>query len=255
MHWTDDRTGEVEMAEYEWDRTEAGAETERESGAEFAAARPEGDAANDENTANETGAADTTVTDRLRGAAVGLANLSGLGLGYALMRRWRVAAVCWVATGVLLLITPPADADGVPGGVLVLYLIVLVVAAVHGALRGLRTPLTWPRRSRVAAALAFVLLAAPGGGIVLYNDAHAEAVQQMLLRRLDEAGRIMAAAKGEPFSTADPHYEAALATTAICWTTTAIRGPESWCRVGWPRSTRPSPLRTRSRTTARRSRR
>src|SRR4051812_36765746 len=79
--------------------------------------------------------------DRLRSVAVGLLNLSGLGLGYALTRRWLLMAVCWVATIVLLLVALPADPDGVPGAAVTLYVVFLVLAAVHGALVGLRTRL------------------------------------------------------------------------------------------------------------------
>ena len=54
--------------------------------------------------------------DPVRAVAVALLNLSGLGLGYLLIRRWAAMAVCWVATGVLLLIALPADPDGVSRG-------------------------------------------------------------------------------------------------------------------------------------------
>src|SRR5581483_10744174 len=52
--------------------------------------------------------------DGWRAAAVALLNISGLGLGYALLRRWALMAACWAATVVLLLVALPADADGVP---------------------------------------------------------------------------------------------------------------------------------------------
>ena len=151
-------------------------------------------------------------TDRWRAAVVALLNLSGLGLGYALMRRWPAAALCWIATGILLLVALPADSNGVPAGVLIPYLIVLAFAAVHGAVRGLRTPLSWPRRPLVAVVLALALLAVPGGGVALYDQAHAEAVQRMLLGRLDQADRIVAGTQGEPLAIAEPHYRTALAT-------------------------------------------
>ncbi len=53
--------------------------------------------------------------DAWRALATALLNLSGLGLGYALLRRWVLTAVCWAATAVLLLVALPADADGIPG--------------------------------------------------------------------------------------------------------------------------------------------
>jgi len=150
--------------------------------------------------------------DRSRAVAVALLNLSGLGLGYVVMRRWLAAVLCWIATGILLLAALPADPNGVPAGMLISYLIFLGLCVVHGAFRGLRTSLTWPRRSSVAAVLALVLLAVPGGGVVLYDQARAEAIQQMLLGRLNQADHILAATKGEPFASAEPHYRAALAT-------------------------------------------
>jgi hypothetical protein len=143
---------------------------------------------------------------------VGVLNLSGLGLGYALMRRWTAAALCWAATAIMLLIALPPDANGVPGGLIVLYLISLVFAAVHGARRGLRTALVWPRRPQVAAALAVVLLAVPIGGAALYDQAHVNAVQQLLLGRLAQADQLVAGTEGESFSNAEAQDDTALAT-------------------------------------------
>ncbi|GAA2434162.1 hypothetical protein [Streptomyces macrosporus] len=140
-----------------------------------------------------------------------LLNLGGLGLGYALIRRWAAMAGCWTVTGVLLLVALPADPDGVPGGLLVAHLVVLGVAAVHGAVRGLRTPLSWPPRSPVAVLLGLVLLAVPAGGVVVYAGAQDEAVERMLLDRLDRADRLVRTAGNEPFATAEPDYREALA--------------------------------------------
>jgi hypothetical protein len=150
--------------------------------------------------------------DRWRAAAVAVLNLSGLGLGYVLMRRWLPAAACWVATAILLVIALPADPNGTPGGVLIVYLALLVLAAVHGWFRGLRTPLSWPKRSTLAAGLAVVLLAVPVVASVVYNQAQENAVQQMLLGRLAQADSLVAATEGESFSSAQPQYDAALAT-------------------------------------------
>ncbi|MET9967076.1 hypothetical protein ABZZ80_14445, partial [Streptomyces sp. NPDC006356] len=55
---------------------------------------------------------DTAPADPWRAAAAGLFNLGGLGLGYVLLRRWPQAALCWIATGWLLVAALPAD----PGG-------------------------------------------------------------------------------------------------------------------------------------------
>ncbi|MFD7948868.1 hypothetical protein ACFV5K_39230, partial [Streptomyces sp. NPDC059744] len=75
----------------------------------------------------------------LRALAAGLLNLTGLGLGYALTGRWFRAVLCWVATGVLLLVALPADPDGVAAGPVVGYVFVLVAAAVDGARIARRT--------------------------------------------------------------------------------------------------------------------
>ncbi len=148
--------------------------------------------------------------DRLRSVAVGLLNLSGLGLGYALTRRWLLMAVCWVATVVLLLVALPADPDGVSGVLVTLYVVFLVLAAVHGALVGLRTRLAWPSPTPVAVVLGLVLLAVPAGGVVLYDNARDEATQQMLLDRLDKADQLVAESGQSSFSLGEPHYRQAL---------------------------------------------
>lgn len=150
--------------------------------------------------------------DPLRAIAVALLNLTGLGLGYLLVRRWIPLAGCLLATVALLVIALPADPDGVPGGVLVGYLVLLVAAAAHGAYRGLRTPLSWPPQSPVAIVLGLVLLAAPVGGAVLYDGARDEATQKMLLDQLDKADQLVTAAKGEPFATSESDYRKALST-------------------------------------------
>jgi hypothetical protein len=148
--------------------------------------------------------------DRLRSVAVGLLNLSGLGLGYALTRRWLLMAVCWVATVVLLLVALPADPDGVSGPLVVLYVVFLVFAAVHGAWVGLRTRPAWPAPTPLAILLGLVLLAVPAGGVVLYDNARDEATQQMLLDRLEKADQLVADSGTLSFSAAEPHYRQAL---------------------------------------------
>ncbi|MFJ9539260.1 hypothetical protein ACIRPX_18620 [Streptomyces sp. NPDC101225] len=148
--------------------------------------------------------------DPLRAVAVALLNLSGLGLGYALVRRWVLMIACLVATGILLLVALPADPDGVPGALLVLYLIVLVAAAVHGARLGLRTRLAWPPNALVAAVLGIVLLAVPAGGAVLYDHARDEATEQMLLDRLARADEKVSRAGAQSFAVAEADYRQAL---------------------------------------------
>ncbi|MEV0488677.1 hypothetical protein [Streptomyces atratus] len=101
----------------------------------------------------------------LRATAVGLLNLSGLGIGYALVGRWGWAVLCWPATGVLLLVALPADPDGVAGGLVVAYVLVVVAAAVHGAWIGRRSAVGGSWRPVVAAGVGLLLLAVPAGGV------------------------------------------------------------------------------------------
>ena len=148
--------------------------------------------------------------DPLRAVAVALLNLSGLGLGYLVMRRWLAMIVCWIATGILLVVALPADPDGVSGGAVTAYAAFLVLAAVHGGLRGRYTRLTWPPLAPVAALLGLVLLAVPAGGVIYYQGAKDDATQKMLLDRLATADRLVRTAGSKPFSAAQPDYRSAL---------------------------------------------
>ncbi|MFD4529991.1 hypothetical protein ACFWP7_40030 [Streptomyces sp. NPDC058470] len=161
--------------------------------------------------------------DPLRALAVALLNLSGLGLGYVLLRRWLAAALCWAVTAVLLLIALPADPDGVPGGLVVAYVIFLLLTAGDGARRGLRAPAEpappetrAPGRSGllrppVVLALGLVLLAVPAGGAVAYDAARDEAVEQMLLDRLADADALVAKGSTDSFAASKEQYRRALA--------------------------------------------
>ncbi|MGW7547605.1 hypothetical protein ACWGKQ_41870 [Streptomyces sp. NPDC054770] len=149
--------------------------------------------------------------DALRATAVALLNLSGLGLGYLLLRRWIPTAACLAATVVLLLVALPADADGVSGTALVLYAVFLLLAAVHGWFAGLRTRLVWPGQRPVALVLGIVLLAVPVGGALWYDSAQNEAVERALLGRLDRADQQVTAAGRQDFTTAKSDYRDALA--------------------------------------------
>ncbi|WP_328769543.1 hypothetical protein [Streptomyces sp. NBC_00286] len=155
---------------------------------------------------------DAVPPDSWRAAAAGLFNLSGLGLGYVFMRRWPQAALCWIATGWLLVAALPADPDGVPGGAVWAYGLVLVLAAAHGAWLGRRTRLTLPVRPMVAAGLGLALLVVPAGGAVGYEAAREEAYQQMLLDRLDKTDRLVTTASQRDggFAEAKDDYERAL---------------------------------------------
>ncbi|MEU2544638.1 tetratricopeptide repeat protein [Streptomyces roseolus] len=153
----------------------------------------------------------------LQAVAVGLLNLSCLGLGYVLLRHWIGAAVCWAATAALLLLALPADANGVPAGVLVGYGAVLLAAAADGARRGLRARLSLGTTARhLALPLAVVLLAAPAGATVAYGaareEAREEAFQQSLLARLGTADALVKAKEGVRFAVAERDYRTALDT-------------------------------------------
>lgn len=148
--------------------------------------------------------------DAWRAVGVGLLNLSGLGLGYALIRRPLLTLVCWVATGLLVFTVLPADPDGVSGTTLTVYGLFLLLAAVHGAFLGLRTPLVWPARSPLAIVLGVLLLAVPVAGGLLYETARKEAVEEMLLERLEKADDLVDKASGESFSTTQSEFRRAL---------------------------------------------
>ncbi|MFF3530109.1 hypothetical protein ACFYX5_25890 [Streptomyces rubiginosohelvolus] len=146
----------------------------------------------------------------LRAAAAALLNLTGLGLGYALLGRWGRAAVCWAATAVLLWVALPADPDGVPAGVLVGYLLILVLAAVDGGRIARRSAVGGAWRPGLAVGLGVVLLAVPAGGAVVYGSARDEAREQMLLERLESGDERVATASGQPFEAAKGEYGKAL---------------------------------------------
>ncbi|GAA3245679.1 MULTISPECIES: hypothetical protein [unclassified Streptomyces] len=108
--------------------------------------------------------------DGLLAVAVAVLNLSGLGLKYALLRRWLPMLACWATTAVLLLVMLPADPDGVPAGLLVGHAAVLLAAAVHGGIAGLRRRPSWPSHAPLALLRGLVLLAVPAAGAVHKPD-------------------------------------------------------------------------------------
>ncbi|MGW0706132.1 hypothetical protein ACWD4G_09235 [Streptomyces sp. NPDC002643] len=148
--------------------------------------------------------------DVWRAVGVGLLNLSGLGLGYALIRKPLLTLVCWVATGILLFTVLPADPDGISGTTLVVYGLFLVLVAVHGALLGIRHRLVWTGRSPLAVLLGVLLLGVPVVGGLLYESARKEAVEEMLLDRLDKADELVKTAGGKSFDTSESDYNRAL---------------------------------------------
>ncbi|MDG9684478.1 hypothetical protein QC334_17420 [Streptomyces sp. DH18] len=146
----------------------------------------------------------------LRAVGAALLNLTGLGLGYALLGRWARAAACWAATAALLWAALPADPDGVPGGVLVGYLLVLVLAAADGAWIARRSALGGAWRPALAVGLGVVLLAVPAGGAAVYGSARDEAREQMLLDRLAAGDERVRAASRQPFGSVKGEYAGAL---------------------------------------------
>ncbi|MGY0490973.1 hypothetical protein [Streptomyces sp. WG-D5] len=146
-----------------------------------------------------------------RAVAVGLLNLSGLGIGYVLVRRRLLALLCVAATAALLTVALPARPDGVPGWALAGYGVLLLAAAADGARRGLRAPSTSVRiRPAVAIALGVVLLAVPAGGAVAYDGLRDDAVEEMLLQRLDRTDALVAQARQRGFEDGDSTFVRAL---------------------------------------------
>ncbi|MFI0925477.1 hypothetical protein [Streptomyces sp. NPDC021012] len=144
-------------------------------------------------------------------AAIGLLNLSGLGLGYVLLRNWVGAALCWLATGALLVAALPADVDGVPFGLLVGYGVFLLAVAADGARRGLRATLgVGGSVRRLALPLALVLLAVPAGGSLAYGAARDEAKEQAMLDLLAAADALVKSTDGLAFDKAEPIFRQAL---------------------------------------------
>ncbi|WP_241672016.1 hypothetical protein [Streptomyces sp. IB2014 016-6] len=148
-------------------------------------------------------------------AAVALLNLTGLGLGYVLIRDRLRLAVNLAATAVFLLLLLPADTDGAPGLLVALYALVLIGAALDGARRARgpapRPPLVLPAlRPALAVALALVLLAIPVGGAVAYGAAQDEAVERMLLDRLAEADKQVEALRSSDRKDKTAGYVSAL---------------------------------------------
>ncbi|WP_306321541.1 MULTISPECIES: hypothetical protein [unclassified Streptomyces] len=149
--------------------------------------------------------------DPVRAVAAGLLNLSGLGLGYVLVRRRLLALLCVAATAALLTVALPADPDGVPAWALVGYGVLLLAAAADGARRGLRTTTTAAHiRPVVAIGLAVALLAVPAAGAVGYDRLRDDAVEDMLLDRLDRADALVEKASGRDFAAARADYRDAL---------------------------------------------
>lgn len=149
--------------------------------------------------------------DPARAVAAGLLNLSGLGLGYVLVRSRLLALLCVAATAALLTLALPADPDGVPGWALIGYAVLLLAAVADGARRGLRAPSSSVQiKPVVAILLGVALLAVPAGGAVAYGGLRDDAREQMLLDRLDGADALVRKASARDFAEARADYRTAL---------------------------------------------
>ncbi|MEU7030607.1 hypothetical protein AB0A60_28455 [Streptomyces sp. NPDC046275] len=146
--------------------------------------------------------------------AAALLNLSGLGLGYVVLRQWVGAVVCWAATVALVVAVLPADPDGIPAGVLVAYGVFLVLAALDVLRRARRTPLApWASaRQGLVLPLALVLFAVPVGGGFAYGAARDEAREQRLLEQLAAADKLVKDSEGQSFTSVEATYRSALDT-------------------------------------------
>ncbi|WP_432090883.1 hypothetical protein [Streptomyces sp. NRRL F-5630] len=147
-----------------------------------------------------------------RALALALLDLSGLGIGHALLRSWGGFAVGLLSTGVLALVALPADPDGVPLALVVGWLVILVLLAAHAAARGLRT--TRPVPTVPVLGLALVLLAAPVFAGFQYDAARARAqharLEKQLLDRLGTADRTVARYRASGYAGHESAFSTAL---------------------------------------------
>ncbi|WP_241691510.1 hypothetical protein [Streptomyces sp. GZWMJZ-114] len=147
-----------------------------------------------------------------RALGLALLDLSGLGIGHALLRSWGGFAVALVSTGALALVALPADPDGVPLALVVGWLVILVLLAAHAAARGLRT--TRPVPTVPVLGLALVLLAAPVLAGFEYDAARERAqharLEKQLLDRLGEADRTVARYKTSGYAGHESAFSSAL---------------------------------------------
>ncbi|MFJ4437635.1 hypothetical protein [Streptomyces sp. NPDC088923] len=149
-----------------------------------------------------------------RALGLALLDLSGLGLGHALLRSWGGFAVALASTGVLAFVALPADPDGVPPALVVGWLVVLVLLAAHAAARGLRTARRVPTVPVLG--LALVLLAAPVLAGSQYDAARDRAqharLEKQLLDRLGEADRTVARYRTSGYAGHESAFSTALTT-------------------------------------------
>ncbi|WP_433343550.1 hypothetical protein [Streptomyces sp. CA-253872] len=149
-----------------------------------------------------------------RALGLALLDLSGLGIGHALLRSWGGFAVALVSTGVFAFVALPADPDGVPPALVAGWLALLVLLAAHAAARGLRT--TRPVPTVPLLGLALVLLAAPVFAGFQYEAARERAqharLEKQLLDRLGKADRTVARYKTSGYKGHEAAFSSALTT-------------------------------------------
>ncbi|RKN07025.1 hypothetical protein D7319_20245 [Streptomyces radicis] len=142
-------------------------------------------------------------------ATAALLNLSGLGLGHLYLRRWVRALPAWLVTGALLFVALPVTADGINGLWVVLWLVVALATAADAYRlagpaapnrRGLWIPIT----------AGVLLLALPAAGVVLFNDAQRQALEDDLQEVLAAADARVERVGDEPFGDAEDTYRSAL---------------------------------------------
>ncbi|WP_234320540.1 hypothetical protein, partial [Streptomyces sp. SBT349] len=122
-------------------------------------------------------------------ATAALLNLSGLGLGYLYLRRWRRAIPSWLVTGLLLYVALPVTAEGIDGLWVVLYGVWLLLAAAD-AYRVAGPSLPGRTRRWIPLTAGALLLALPAASVVFFNDAQRQALE-------DDLQELLAAADAE----------------------------------------------------------
>lgn len=158
--------------------------------------------------------------DGLTAATAAVLNLSGLGLGYLFLRRWRRAIPCWIATAALLFAALPVEPEGIAGIWVVLYGVALVAFALDAWRVGGPPPAPYgptpapygrpPSRPWLPLAAGVLLLALPATSVVCYGSAQNAALEEELEQRLTAADRIVREAEGASFGSAREDYDSAL---------------------------------------------
>ncbi|RBM20795.1 hypothetical protein DEH69_07500 [Streptomyces sp. PT12] len=142
-------------------------------------------------------------------ATAALLNLSGLGAGYLYLRRWLRAVPAWLVTGALLFVALPVTAEGIDGLWVVLWLgVALATAADAYRLAGPAAP--GRRGLWIPVTAGALLLALPAAGVVFFNDAKRQALEDDLQDVLAAADAQVERVGDEPFGDAEDTYRSAL---------------------------------------------